>query len=110
MPSCNCVHERWNTTSVKDIVTEVFNNRYNLSEFNSRMECFHDFIAWYETQPDEYFPRYGLESMYSKIILRELYNYLSDLPSDQSNNNITADAFITFCNTLLDQHGRPRRW
>jgi hypothetical protein len=87
---------------------QIFENRHNPSEFTSSTECFRDFIAWCETQPDEYFPTHGVESMYSKIFLRELYTYLSALPNNQSDDNSPADALVSFFNSLLDQHGRPR--
>jgi hypothetical protein len=104
MPSCNCEHERWNTTSVQHIVVDIFENRHNPNDNNNRMECLHDFIAWCETQPDEYFPRYGIESMYSKVFLRELYRYLSESHFNQS----TGEDLVTFMNSLLAQHGKPR--
>lgn len=64
--------------------------------------------AWRDTQPDEYFPQTGIESMYSKIFLREIYRYLSDFLYNQPDDNPVIP-FTTFMNSLLDQYGRPRR-
>lgn len=89
-------------------MVEIFNNRHNPGEFNNHMECFHDFVLWRETQPNEYFPTHGVESMYSKIFLRELYDYLVELPNNQSEDNSAEDAFMTFFSSLLDQYGKPR--
>lgn len=62
--------EKWNTTSVQFLIIAIIETRDSINHFNFVLECFDKFIAWRRTQPPDYIPSTGLESMYS---VEELY-------------------------------------
>lgn len=100
----NTKYESWNTTHIQHLWIALLEETENSDTFKELMECFRKFIEWRNLQPDEYFPATGLETMYSKAFLKELYQYFEKY-NPTENVNESKKEFIM---ELIEKHDKPR--
>jgi hypothetical protein len=72
----NAEYEKWNTTSVQSVRATWVSHSKDEEEWGLARQLLQGFIDWRKEQPDEYIPKSGVETMYSKEYLQEDYEYL----------------------------------
>lgn len=100
--------EAWNTTHVQHIVYAIFENKNVPENFNFMMQSFKKFIVWRNEQPDEYIPQTGLETMYTKAFLQDVYEYCEKLTLIEEDEKEAKEALNIFLTDMLTKHGKPR--
>lgn len=103
-----CPFEQWDTTLVQHLCDALWQERKNKEIVDALMTLLKKFHEWRDDQPDEYFPRSGCETMYSKDYIRVVYEYFkSGNPKEEDDTEARA-AFFKFYTDILGKYDKRR--
>ena len=107
---------KWTAAKVRELVVQLTWERVRGEDvfFRCLMERLGRFVAWRDTQPDEYFPlETDPESMYAKGVLKNMYAFFEASskrdPLSKDDQRVFLLEFETEWNSALNTFGSPRR-
>ena len=109
--SNNYRFEEWNTTSVNHLIIAMSGHDGPEAKWLA-IHIFKQFLNWYDTKKNNYFPKNGMEQMYSRECLNNILKLIEQNPGmSETSLNSMVETEISLCrkNTVQVSYGENNR-